>query len=343
MNTELIKLINLYADENLPSGSRMMCLMRFGAPIYGLDSVESDLDIRGVYVPFDEDGNASFKKTHRNFSTNPNEKNSNADVDVSLWSIGKFLDMYLKSNLVVMDMIHVPLDSENMVFCDDMWKYIRDNRHEFYSKELSKNKVYVRKQIDRYGVVGSKVKALNNVVDILEKSIFGSKNNKKTIAQIDQFFDKLLDLSKDNEHIKVYAGYADPSQLAFSVVNKSFGINTPIKQVLSSLRKQLTNTANDYHAANNNVYDKKAISHAVRALLQCRDIVDYGDVVLDNYVMTLNTLKHINLDFRNKVEPYIIDLEESVLNAIAQSNLKNKISTNFIDKIQQKITLYHKK
>lgn len=288
MTPELSSTIFQLANDILPENAKLMCVMRFGSHLYGLESENSDLDVKGIYIPYTETGEISWEISHKSYNTNKDSKNNNDDIDVSLYSIGKYIDLLSKCNLATLDMLHCSPNNENMIYNDENWHLLYNNRACFYTKQLSRNKVYVRKQIDRYGVSGSKIKAFYEVLKLIETN---TTEDTKRLCDIKNIEFMLLKLAENNDNIVVFDDFYNSSNIAFQVSMKSFGPKTQIKHCVSALRKGSEQYANDIVDADNNIYDAKAVAHAVRALYQINDMVMSGDCVLTRHADRLLDFK----------------------------------------------------
>ena len=89
---------------------QLMVQIKFGSHLYGTDTLSSDLDIKGVYIPEARDillqcvrpiVSLSKPKAH-------GEKNTSEDVDYELYSPQRFLDLLAEGQTVALDMLFAP-------------------------------------------------------------------------------------------------------------------------------------------------------------------------------------------------------------------------------------------
>jgi cellulose synthase/poly-beta-1,6-N-acetylglucosamine synthase-like glycosyltransferase len=94
-------------------------------------------------------------------------KNTADDVDNVYFSLQKFLKMACDGDTVAIDMLHC--DDKNMMSGSPVWTAIVENRHLFYTKNMKAFLGYCRKQASKYGVKGTRLKAMEDVLTVLNK------------------------------------------------------------------------------------------------------------------------------------------------------------------------------
>jgi len=156
--------------------------IRFGSHAYGVSTEDSDLDIRGIYLPTLEEF-LSLKEL---------KDYEDKDNDIIIYPINKFFKLAAKSNPSVIEWLFV--DEKDILEITELGREIRDNRDLFLSQEIYfRFKGYAisefnalqklsgdtgekrRQQILKYGY---NIKSAVNVIRILEEAIeiLGSGN-----------------------------------------------------------------------------------------------------------------------------------------------------------------------
>lgn len=106
---------------------KILCKYYGGSQLYGLDTPESDIDIRGVFVYDDPLVLLGFIKESP-------EVTQNDEVDISLKGINDFLRLLMKGNTEAMECLYAP--EQAFVEChDDFTKWVRKEPHKFISTE----------------------------------------------------------------------------------------------------------------------------------------------------------------------------------------------------------------
>src|SRR5574343_614921 len=111
-----------------------LCEMKFGSHLYGTSTPNSDVDIKGIFLPPKRDILLCKipKSITENTKTNCNEKNSCDDIDKEFYSLHYFLKLACEGETVTLDMIHV--NNECLISSSPEFQFIRTNRHKFYTR-----------------------------------------------------------------------------------------------------------------------------------------------------------------------------------------------------------------
>lgn len=146
--------------------------MIFGSHLYGMDTPASDKDYKGVFMPTKEQiflGN--IPKSYNETTKHGNEKNTSEDIDTEIYSLHYFIKLACEGQTVALDMLHAP---KNMILeTSYIWKEIVESREKFYTKNLRAFVSYARKQASKYGIKGSRLSTVKNVLEILKEEIVG--------------------------------------------------------------------------------------------------------------------------------------------------------------------------
>ncbi len=298
-------------EQNL-DGTLLM-LTKFGSHLYGTDTPESDLDYKGVYMPSVKQiclGN--IPKSVR-LDTNPsNEKNSNEDIDIEIYSLHYFLKLACKGETAALDMLHT--NKECLIKTSEAWAITVSCRDLFYTKNLKAFVSYARKQAAKYGVKGSRLDAARELIELLR--------DKPDTMKLKEFWTEL----PINEH----AQFIDTSPQGIRQYQVCGKVLQETQCALYTFN-MIVNFHNKYGAraklaSENKGVDWKAMSHAIRAAVQVRQILKEGTITFPlkeaNFLMNVKTG---NLDFA-LVLSYLEDMMAEVEELTLLSTLREEVN-----------------
>ncbi len=294
--------------------------MKFGSHLYGTETSESDVDYKGVFLPSkNEVLLGRIPKCHNYSSGKSSTKNTPGDVDVEIYSLHYFINLACEGQTVALDMLHAP-DSA-IEASSEIWRAIVRERHRFYTKNLKSFINYARRQASKYGIKGSRLNAVSEVLNVLKSEISTKK--------LRSIWDKLPQI----EHC--YTAETDPNGMRqYQVCGKLFQESAEIGYVIPILEKFY----NDYgarakEAAENKNIDWKAISHALRAAFQLKEIFTQRTITFPlKEAAFLLKVKEGKLDYLTEVAPVLEALMSEVEELASVSNLPEKVNTAYWDR-----------
>jgi hypothetical protein len=294
--------------------------MVHGSTMYGTNTPESDMDYKGVYLPHVQDLMAGFAQKVVDKSTGNNEsKNTKDDVDFQLYPLQKFLHMLAVGDMVALDMLHAT--PELTLETSPAWKWLQSNKHLFYTKNMAGLLGYVRGQVARYGMRGSRVDSLTKVKEYLD-----------SFSPETRLFDTdYLEVFSGLEHVEVLVDgtLADGTLV---VNRKRFGQYTKLKNVLLSVNKQLEGYGDRAKlAAANEGVDWKAVSHAFRATFQLEEMLTTRNMAFPLQDREfLKSVKRGDLDFVTQVQPLLEERMALVERLSAESTFPDEVSEDVL-------------
>lgn len=294
--------------------------MIFGSHLYGTDLPDSDMDIKGIFMPTKDEILLNRVPKHYNFSSgNSGSKNTKDDVDIELFSLYTFVNRALEGQTYALDMLHAP---PNMISEQNwIWDEIISNRKKFYTKNLGAFTAYARKQAARYGVKGSRLNASQLVLDIL--------NNEPDEKRVSEIWDKL----PIGEHL--YVLDPNPNGIRqYQMCGKKLQETMRVKYA----RDIVQNFFDAYGsravlAAKNIGIDWKSVSHAVRAALQVKEIFTENTIAFPlKEAELIKKIKSGLMDYATEVAPLLESLMDEVEVLSKKSSLPEKPDRLFWDK-----------
>lgn len=295
----------------------------FGSRLYGLSTESSDWDYKGIYIPNRKSWILNSYQNTASYTTgDPNGKNVTGDVDIDLYSIQKFIKDAIKGETFAIDLLH----ANDPTITSDEWNLILENRTKFYSKNMKAFIGYAAKQAHKYGVKGSRLDELEKVLDFLKQH--------DDTARLETYIEELYVLCKSNEfqHTRVDLVFADHGQ-TLEITGKKFGGRVRLEEIVRSLQKTYDEYGHRAQLAKENAgIDFKAVSHALRASYQQRDIFKDGDFEYplkeSDYLLKI---KKGELDFVSEIQPELEQVIDEVKTLASTCDLPDNPDTEFWD------------
>ena len=301
--------------------------MKFGSHLYGLNRPESDTDIKGIFIPEYKDiilGKAP--KTSINVSTNKdnNSKNSQEDIDTEMFTLMGFIKMCEQGQTSAVDMLFAP--KEMIIESSPEWDYIQKNKKKLLTGKASSFIGYCYQQANKYGIKGSRIKAMKQVVDYLN-----TQDQSKRLKDI-----KLVSMIKEiqNDHVKEIEHTSSSGVLApyLEVCGRKFGMMDKIShvvEVISTIEGRYGERAR--LAEKNEGVDWKALSHALRVCYEAQELLSTGKVTFPftgakRYI--LMEIKTGRADY-SKVAEIIEENMQKVKELESKTKLPDKIDGKF--------------
>ena len=268
----LNKVLQLCEDN----GVKLLYLTKFGSHLYGTDTPESDSDYKGIFLPSRKQCFLQDRTKSINYSSGKNDsKNNEDDVDIQLWSLQYFLKLVSTGETNALDLLYSFTHPEMVIFKHAIMDRIFDNHSNLYNIKDCKAFVgYAIGQAKKYGIKGSRLGVLKNVCSYFQ--------------MFQGFEDEELSLWISDKRLSYYLTdiierYYDPSFCFLKDINgieslvlcgKVHQSTITVKEFYSRIKKQYDQYGKRAELAEQNQgIDWKALSHAVRALTQMRQLI----------------------------------------------------------------------
>ena len=202
----------------------------------------------------------------------------------------------------------------------DIWDSIIENRSKFYTKNLNAFVGYARKQAAKYSCRGSRLNTAERVLNYLS-----------TYDQLDRMSYCWDDLPKD-EHCYFLEPNKDgvrQYQVCGKIIQETAGIGYT-KQILQKFYDNYGQRAK--LAAEGHGIDHKAVSHALRAAVQVKQLLTENTIVFPlKEASFLKDVKDGKLNYMNEVAPKLEDLMDEIEILSKNSDLPEKADRKFWD------------
>lgn len=309
----------------------MKCL--FGSHLYGLNTENSDKDYKGIYLPEKRELLlGSYAKQISQSTGDDKSKNTKDDMDIEIFSLPYFIELACKGETVALDMLH----AENLIlpekYTDNewlsrIWVEIKSSRHKFYTKDMKSYVGYARKQANKYGIKGSRMAAVENVINYLT---CGCTAEYRAKTKIRDEYRKL----PTSEYVRLTEQDTKQGVLRFyEVCGRSYQDTLTLEQLLVHAQGVYDEYGERSKLAKfNEGIDFKAVSHALRASYQCLGILKDGDF---EYPLPqtefLLKVKTGQLNFVDEVQPELDSVIEEIEKLCLTSNLPQKVDRGYWD------------
>jgi hypothetical protein len=293
--------------------------MKFGSHLYGTATPKSDLDLKGVFLPAKKDillGNIAKSRT---YSTGDDySHNTQDDIDFEAYSLHYFIKLACEGQTVALDMLHAP--PEMIIMASPVWRRIVGERARFYTKNLKTFTAYARRQAAKYGIKGSRLNAAKAVLDFLK-----THNPENKLR-------KIWDHLPKGEYC--FQAHPDPNGMRqYQVCGKLFQESASIGYAMPILERFCDEYGHRARlAAENKNIDWKAVSHALRASYQIKEILTLQTIRFPlEQAAFLKDVKTGRLDYLTEVAPVLESLMDEVESLAAGSRLPEKADRSYWD------------
>jgi hypothetical protein len=297
--------------------------MQFGSHVYGTNLPTSDYDIKCVAVPparnillqqVCESKNESTKKVS-------SERNKADDIDNEIFSLQKYLTLLLQGQTVAHDMLFAPAKFY-LTKPNKTWLTIQENKNRFFHSGVSAFAGYCKQQANKYGIKGSRVSAIRNMVNFLEEG--ASKYGEH--SKLADCWDEVIAFVSGKEFISIETRKSPDGIIVehLECCNRLVPKFLNFKGSLDVYRRVL----NAYgerakQAESNDNVDWKALMHAVRVCEQAKEFL------LSAHVTFPRPEAALLLQIRKGELPYkqVAELIENGLEELNEAQLKSTLPT----------------
>ena len=322
MLNKVINALQEHLENNV-----LIYLTQAGSHLYGLNTANSDLDFKGIYIPSKDDVILKRDKDEINVELNIEDK----EVEVKLFSIYKFIKLCSKADTNALDLlfsynskfekyipeIHIEKDAKYKLI-----EYIYEFVNLLIDTSRLENPItYAYKQAEKYSLKGTR---LNSLRYVLEEAIKLSSRPvaKPLLYHTVDLATGFIKLDGNNLRIDELDNKGKIEKYLFVCgVQHQFNLDLDvfIERIEEKINKEYTSQRTKDAVDGN---DWKALSHALRILLQIKELYETGDIKFP--------LK--NKEFILKVKLGQVSREE--VNKIFDTDMSNVLDMVKEDKLQ---------
>lgn len=310
--------------------------MKFGSHLYGTATKDSDLDIKGIYLPSAKD--ILLQRIKPVYSKSrlkkQGEKNSFADIDYELYSPGKFLSLLAEGQMIPLEMLFAP---KEVILSEPhpLWEDIKSLAPHIFSKRTNAFIQYCKRQANKYGIKGSRVSAARIALErFIEIEIQYGSTAKLMVAE-----DRIKDLLGHSEFFAVNETVNSKGEVTrfFDICGKKANFNASIKSARQLAQKLMDEYGERALAAEKNQgIDWKALSHAVRVGHQAIEFLTKNHITFPRPEAThLLDIKLGRLSYEkvaSEIEVLLLHIEKVSNLSKFPANIDSKLIDNFLEK-----------
>lgn len=256
--------------------------IKFGSHLYGTSTPASDIDYKSVFVPA---ANDILLQRVKNTITSqrakqPFEKNVAEEIDREAYALHRYLSLLAEGQTVALDMLFAPRWAMT-TDPDPIWTMIWDARHQLLSRRAASFIGYCRTQANKYGIKGSRVHAVREIVDWFDQAIAAHGHLAKLEAAADTLPTFIAE--RNLEHTAII-GIDHPSRPGNPIMHlECCNRKAPFTVSLKDTRALYGRLLDEYGARalmaeRNEGVDWKALSHAVRVGEEALELLATGHI-----------------------------------------------------------------
>lgn len=321
--------------ENHPD-RKIIFLVKAGSHFFNLAGPQSDKDYRGIYLPSPEEfykgeGRRKMIDYSTNDGTKKGLKNTNTDVDFTLFSVTKFLELLKSGDFNMMELLHAPDDV--ILVNSPLMENLTELRPNLLVNDISAFLGFIKKEYKRYGINIHHYEEQEKLMKFLLD--FPPHTRMNTIWK------ELEVYAKGNSFISFTTSKTgnNKSVASFKVAQRLYQNTVRVDYITDAIKQRLTTYGHRQKNMASAGVEFKGLYHALRLIYEANDLFDYGEFKLPFNEYRHNTLKEIK--FSTMKQQTIFDLIDNGIEYLydrEKEAVSNKKQVgHFIDKLLFKI------
>jgi hypothetical protein len=232
-------------------------------------------------------------------------------VDVTLYSLNKFIQLLVKGETGALDMLFSMFRTDTVLSCDDTFKTLMSHKDLFVTTNTNSFLGYVMNQTRMYGLKGKRYNILNNFYNTLKLSEIDNKDK----ITCEGLFDIVKRNNLENEYI-FFIEAVDPTDKQakkyLSILGKMYEDRAPLYKFREGITKQLEQYGARAKLASSGT-DFKALSHAVRVVAEIKELLTDGFI----------TFPLLNADYVKQVKYHTLDEDVGTVLNMLEDEVEN--------------------
>lgn len=241
-----------------------------GSKLYGTDLPESDTDFKEIFIPSPREILLG-RTTNASQTTTGNDKgkNTSEDEDVTRMSVQKFLMLCAKGDVGCIETLFADSNEDAVIYEHSLWGFITErHRSELFNRSIGKAIGYMRSQVNRYVVRGSRADAVDNIVSLLASLPKGDR--------LESHLDKIENAISGFEFSSLDT---EGSVTHLNICNRKAPLRNKVGDTYDIYKKLQDEYGNRTKAAQNmSGVDRKGIQHCARIGEQTLQLLKEGKI-----------------------------------------------------------------
>lgn len=258
----------------------LLFLTKFGSKLYGTDTVDSDDDYRGIFLPTMQDLVMANPPQHFVSSTgNGTDKNTSEDIDVTMYSLQKYINILKDGDTGALDMFFSPSNPTSVIYMSSKIEPLFNNISKVLNLATSKSYVgYCISQAKKFGIKGSRLGIISGIKELLEANEY----NKKEMLLGNIVSDIVLKFGHESYCFLKDIASTEKECSHLFVCGARHQLNITLEEFYNRMCKEESKFGWRTRESSNGI-DWKALSHAVRVAMQSRQLYEEGQVTFPLY------------------------------------------------------------
>jgi len=285
----------------------------YGSHLFGTNDQHSDLDYQGIYLPSKEDIILSEVKKESIF------KDEVKNIEEKYYSLQYFVELACQGQTIALDLLHVP-DSMTLV-SSPIWEELKSLKHKFFSKNIHSFLHYAKAQAIKYSLKGTRLRDLASVIVLFAKQPTLDVKLKDLWDELPKT-ENCYEIEKNEQNVRQYF-----------FCGKIFLETQKIGYVLPVLNNLHNSYGERARQAELNVgLDWKAISHAVRVLMEVKELLTEQTITFPlKQCKLVSDIKAGRANYVEVVSPLLDTLTDEIGVLLEKSTLPEYVDRDFWD------------
>lgn len=233
-----------------------------GSHLYGLNREGSDIDIKAIYAP------SSHEMLMGEACKTTSKKNDSLEIEMEIKSLTSFIKSCSTCDTNCVDLLNT--NDDKVLVTSAMWEDIKIHRENLYAKNMRGLIGYIKTHTHKYG---NKIERYDEMQVLLDKM----QDVKDNVSLKDSLVPKFVDY-QGFKFIRNVMVKTNHEQHYIEVCGKKY-ITTWESHILKEqLKREIKRYGKRTEKGSGTGLDTKSLSHALRVLLQLKEILTEGTV-----------------------------------------------------------------
>ena len=292
-----------------------------GSHLYGLNREGSDIDIKAVYAP------SKHELLMGEASKTISKKNDDLDIEIEVKSLTSFLKSCSSCDTNCIDLLYT---GQDMTLMDSsLWEDIKLHRSSLNAKNMKGLIGYIKTHTHKYG---NKIERFDEMKVLLDRLSNVDDIKPLKYSGIPEYIE-----GRGFKFIRNVMVRTDHEQHYIEVCGKKFIMTWESKLLKDALTKEIKRYGKRTMEGSGTGLDTKSLSHALRVLLQLKEILTTGGVTfpLKNAEYLLD-VKLGNVTNPDEVLSKIDEEYDTCMELISNSTFPDEVDiSNMLDSVSE--------